>query len=457
MDISVVILAAGQGKRMRSRLPKVLQTLAGRPLLQHVVDTARALEPARICVVYGYGGEAVRAALEGQDLDWALQAEQLGTGHAVQQALPALDESHLALVLCGDTPLVRASTLTALLDAGGPDRLALLTADMDDPTGYGRIIRDVRGHVAEIVEERDATNEQRTVREVNTGVLVAPVSLLNQWLANLKADNSQGEYYLTDVIAMAVADGHAVAAVRAPVASETLGINDRNQLADAERVCRERAATALFEQGVTLADPARIDVRGELECGRDVVIDVNVIIEGRVALGDGVYVGPNTVIRDSTIGAGTNIHPNCVIEDAQMGEGCEIGPFARLRPGVELAERAKLGNFVEIKKSIIGPGSKVNHLTYVGDSTIGANVNVGAGTITCNYDGANKHRTVIGDGAFIGSGVELVAPVEIGAGATIGAGSTISKTAPEGKLTIERAKQVTIDAWRRPQKKPKKT
>ena len=348
MKISVVILAAGQGKRMRSRLPKVLQPLAGRPLLQHVVDTARELEPSRICVVYGHGGETVQAAFEGQPLDWALQAEQLGTGHAVQQALPFLDDSHLALVLCGDTPLLRASTLTALLDAGGADRLALLTADMDDPTGYGRIIRDQRGHVAQIVEERDATNEQRAVCEVNTGVLAAPVALLKKWLANLKADNSQGEYYLTDAIAMAVADGHPVAAVRAPVASETLGINDRGQLATAEAVCRHRATEQLLEQGVTLADPTRIDVRGELKCGRDVFIDVNAVFEGEVTLGDDVRVAPNTVIRDASIGAGTNIHPNCVIEEAQIGERCEIGPYARVRPGAELAEGVKLGNFVVI-------------------------------------------------------------------------------------------------------------
>ncbi len=457
MDLSVIILAAGQGKRMRSRLPKVLQPLAGRPLLQHVIDTARALEPASITVVYGHGGEEVRAAFSDGDLNWALQAEQLGTGHAVQQGLPGLDARHLALILCGDTPLLRASTLTGLLDAGGPDRLALLTADMDDPTGYGRIVRDARGHVAEIVEESDADADQRNVREVNTGVMAAPIGLLNGWLSNLKADNAQGEYYLTDVIAMAVAGGHAVAAVRAPVASETLGINDRSQLAEAEAVCRARAAAALLEQGVTLADPARIDVRGELSCGHDVFIDVNVVIEGNVSLGDGVHVGPNNVIRDAVIGAGTNIHPNCVIEDAQMGESCEIGPYARVRPGVELAERAKLGNFVELKKSVVGPGSKVNHLTYVGDTTIGANVNVGAGTITCNYDGANKHRTVIGDGAFIGSGVELVAPVEIGAGATIGAGSTITKPAPDDKLTLERAKQVTLEGWQRPVKGQKKS
>ncbi|UCG74079.1 MAG: bifunctional UDP-N-acetylglucosamine diphosphorylase/glucosamine-1-phosphate N-acetyltransferase GlmU [Chromatiales bacterium] len=456
MDLSVIILAAGHGKRMRSRLPKVLQPLAGRPLLQHVIDTARALQPASICVVYGHGGEEVRAAFADPDLDWTLQAEQLGTGHAVQQGLPGLDPDHLALILCGDTPLLRASTLTALLDAGGPDRLALLTADMDDPTGYGRVIRDAWGHVAKIVEERDATDDQRKVHEVNTGVMAAPVGLLNGWLGNLKADNAQGEYYLTDVVAMAVADGLTVAAVRAPVASETLGINDRAQLADAEAVFRARAATTLLEQGVTLADPARVDVRGELVCGQDVVIDVNVVIEGRVTLGDGVHLGPNNVVRDAVIGAGTNIHPNCVIEEAQVGERCEIGPFARMRPGVELAERAKLGNFVELKKSVVGPGSKVNHLTYVGDTIIGANVNVGAGTITCNYDGANKHRTVIGDGAFIGSGVELVAPVEIGAGATIGAGSTITKPAPDDKLTLERAKQVTIEGWQRPVKGPKK-
>jgi bifunctional UDP-N-acetylglucosamine pyrophosphorylase/glucosamine-1-phosphate N-acetyltransferase len=455
MTLSVIILAAGQGKRMRSRLPKVLQPLAGRPVLRHVIDTARMLEPAAICVVYGHGGEAVRAAFTDADLKWALQAEQLGTGHAVQQALPLLHPGDLALLLFGDTPLLRPTTLNALLDAGGADRIALLTAEMDDPTGYGRIMRDAQGHVAEIVEERDTDDGQRAVREVNAGVMAAPVALLDRWLGRVKPDNAQGEYYLTDVIAMAVADGCPVVAVRAPSAAEVLGINDRRQLAGAEAVCRGRVADELLANGVTLADPARLDVRGELHCGQDVFIDVNVLIQGRVELGDSVHIGPNVVVRDSVIGAGTRIHPNCVIEQARMGERCEIGPFARVRPGAELAERAKLGNFVEVKKSIVGPGSKVNHLTYVGDTTIGANVNVGAGTITCNYDGANKHRTVIGDGAFIGSGVELVAPVEIGAGATIGAGSTITTTAPPDKLTLERAKQVTIEGWQRPVKKPK--
>ena len=455
MNLSVVILAAGKGTRMRSALPKVLQPLAGRPLLAHVLDVARELQPAAIHVVYGHGGEQVRQVCDAADLNWVLQAEQQGTGHAVMQAMPEIPSDHEVLILCGDVPLVRAGVLKALVAASGGERLAVLTACLDDPTGYGRIVRDDAGHVSAIVEERDATAQQRALHEINTGLMACPAGLLNGWLGRIGNDNAQQEYYLTDIVGLAVADGQAVMAVDAGEADEVLGINDRRQLAHSESLLRQRRTNALLDSGVTLVDPARVDIRGRLVCGRDVHIDINTVFSGDVELGDDVEVGPNTIIRDSVIGAGTRVLPNSLIEEATVGKACEIGPFARLRPAAELAEGAKVGNFVEIKKSRVGRGSKVNHLTYIGDATIGDAVNVGAGTITCNYDGANKHRTVIGDGAFIGSGVELVAPVEIGAGATIGAGSTISKAAPAQRLTLERARQVTIEGWTRPVKKGK--
>jgi len=452
MNISVVILAAGKGTRMRSQLPKVLQPLASRPLLEHVIDTAAALEPSNICVVYGHGGEAVQAHFADRDLAWALQEPQLGTGHAVQQAMPHLNDDAIAVILYGDVPLVKATTIERLVNAAqhGP---AILTAIEDDPSGYGRILRDVDGAVQAIVEEKDATDEQRRVSEVNTGLLACPVRQLGSWLDALKADNAQGEYYLTDIVASAVADGIAVAAVTAESAAEVMGINDKAQLAIAERAYQRRQADALFEAGVTLADPARIDVRGRLATGSDVFIDVNAVFSGDVELGDNVTIGPNCVISNTRIAAGSTINANCVLEDAMVGRDCNVGPFARLRPQAEMKDGARVGNFVEIKKSVLGEGSKANHLTYIGDATIGQNVNVGCGTITCNYDGANKHQTIIGDNAFIGSGVELVAPVEIGAGATIGAGSTIGKDAPEGELTIERSRQKTISGWQRPVKK----
>lgn len=452
-QVSVVILAAGQGTRMRSSLPKVLQPLAGRPLLGHVIDTAESLAASKICLVYGHGGEQVRELFAERDLVWVLQEEQLGTGHAVLQALPELDSSHTVLILYGDVPLVRKETLASLV-AAGTDQLAVMTAELDDPSGYGRIIRDIDDHVLAIVEEQDATEDQKTLREINTGMMACPAGLLAQWLKRIAPDNVQSEYYLTDIIRCAVEDGSTVIPVATDSVAEAFGVNDKKQLADMERLLRKRTSSALLENGVTLVDPDRIDVRGYLTCGADVYIDVNVVVEGQVQLGDGVSIGPNVVVRNTSIGSGTRIHANCVIEEATIGGDCEIGPFARMRPGVEMSDQSKLGNFVEVKKSRVGTGSKINHLSYIGDTTIGEKVNVGAGTITCNYDGANKHPTIIGDGAFIGSGVELVAPVEIGPGATIGAGSTITKSAPSGELAIERGRQQTIKGWKRPTKPP---
>jgi bifunctional UDP-N-acetylglucosamine pyrophosphorylase/glucosamine-1-phosphate N-acetyltransferase len=451
VNISIVILAAGQGTRMQSSLPKVLQPMAGRPLLEHVITTAESQSPKKICVVYGHGAEQVLEHFADRDVAWALQEPQLGTGHAVQQAMPHLAADDIVVIMYGDVPLVRPATIKSLAAAAtaGP---AILTVIEPDPTGYGRIIREPDGRVSAIVEHKDATEEQLGINEVNTGLLACPVRLLGPWLDALKSDNSQGEYYLTDIVASAVADGVQVTAVTGDSATEVMGINDKAQLAVAERAFQQRAATELLQAGVTLIDPARIDVRGNLKCGHDVTIDINVVFIGDVSLGDNVSIGPNCVIQDSTIGAGTTINPNCVLENALVGERCDIGPFGRLRPGAEMQEGSRIGNFVEMKKTVLGKGSKANHLSYLGDALIGANVNVGCGTITCNYDGANKHQTTIGDNAFIGSGVELVAPVTIGAGATIGAGSTISKDAPEDALTLERSKQATVRGWKRPVK-----
>ncbi len=454
MGLSIVILAAGQGTRMRSDLPKVLQTLAGRPLLGHVIACSEALGAHDICVVYGHGGEAVRAAFPGDGLRWALQAEQLGTGHAMQQAMPGAPDGNRVLVLFGDVPLLRPGTLRALLDDTPADDVAVLTVDMQDPRGYGRVIRDGSG-VRRIVEEKDADEAEKAVAEINTGVMACPANRLKRWLDNLGNDNAQGEYYLTDVIAMAVADGVTVHGVKAGSEVEVMGINDKKQLAEAERALQARLVDELMAQGVGFADPARVDIRGTLTCGRDVFIDVNAVFEGDVELGDGTTIESNNLVRDSKLGPGTLLHSNCHLEGASTGRDCEIGPFARLRPGAVLANNVKVGNFVEIKKSTIADGSKVNHLTYIGDTEIGTRVNVGAGTITCNYDGANKYRTVIGDGAFIGSGVELVAPVRVGKGATIGAGSTITKEAPDDQLTLERARQLTVKGWKKPVKKGK--
>ncbi len=456
MPLSIVILAAGQGKRMKSDLPKVLQPLAGRPLLSHVLDCARALRADAIHVVYGHGGERVREALPDEDLRWVLQDEQLGTGHAVAQAAPAIPDDHTVLVLYGDVPLTRAATLRQLLERAAERTLALLSVRLDDPAGYGRVLRDGTGSVYRIVEEKDATRKERAVNEANTGMLAARAGALKGWLGRLSNDNTQGEYYLTDIVALAVRDGFKIEAVVAPTAAEVLGVNDKLQLAEVEAEHRRRRAAELMRDGVTVMDPARLDVRGTVEHGRDVVIDVNVILSGRVKLGDRVRVGANCSLSDCEIGAGTEIRPNCVIEDSLVAADCVIGPFARLRPGTDLARGVHIGNFVEVKKSRLGEGSKANHLTYLGDAVIGSGVNVGAGTVTCNYDGADKHLTTIGDGVFIGSGTMLVAPVTVGEGATIGAGSTISKDAPPGKLTLERSKQQTLDGWKRPQKKPRK-
>ncbi len=456
MPVSVVILAAGQGKRMHSALPKVLQTLAGRPLLEHVIRVARGLKPAGIHVVYGYGGDEVRAAFAAQtDLQWAHQPDQRGTGHAVAQALPAIADDHTVLVLCGDVPLVRAGTLERLVADAAGGKLALLTANVDDATGYGRVLRDARGAVTRIVEHKDASPDELRSKEINTGLIALEARALRRFLSKLTNKNAQGEYYLTDVVGMAVADGVEVRGSVAESAIDVLGINDRAQLAAAERTFQRRAAAELMARGATLADPERLDVRGDVIVGRDVFIDVGVVLEGRVVLGDRAHVGPYAVIADSTLGADTLVHPHTVMNGVAAGDDCEIGPFARLRPGAVLSGHVKVGNFVEIKNSQVAPHSKINHLSYVGDATVGAHVNVGAGTITCNYDGANKHRTVIGDHAFIGSGAMLVAPVEIGAGATIGAGSTITKDAPQGELTVARAKQTTVTGWQRPKKKPK--
>jgi bifunctional UDP-N-acetylglucosamine pyrophosphorylase/glucosamine-1-phosphate N-acetyltransferase len=434
---------------MRSNLPKVMQPLAGKPLLEHVIATAEALNAKDICVVYGHGAEHVQEYFADRNVQWALQEPQLGTGHAVQQAMPHLDKDEVAVVLYGDVPLVRAVTIKRLARAAidGP---AILTVYEDDPSGYGRIIRDPAGAVIAIVEEKDASDEQLRIDEVNTGLLACPVKQLGPWLAALKSDNAQGEYYLTDIIASAAADGVKVTAVTGDSSTEVMGINDKAQLAIAERAYQLRATDELLSAGVTLADPARVDVRGTLKTGVDVFIDVNAVFIGDVELGDNVAIGPNCVISNTTIGAGSTVYANCVFEDALVGEHCNVGPFARLRPQAEMKEGARVGNFVEMKKTTLGVGSKANHLTYLGDAIIGDGVNVGCGTITCNYDGANKHQTVIGDNAFIGSGVELVAPVHIGAGATIGAGSTIGKDAPEGELTLERARQKTISGWQRP-------
>ncbi|MGZ8203343.1 MAG: bifunctional UDP-N-acetylglucosamine diphosphorylase/glucosamine-1-phosphate N-acetyltransferase GlmU [Burkholderiales bacterium] len=452
MPLNVVILAAGQGKRMRSDRPKVLHTLAGRSLLAHVIDCARALHATRICVVYGHGGEAVREAVAGPDLAFVRQEPQLGTGHALLQALPSLGDAPLTLVLYGDVPLIKPTTLQGLIAAGGSG-VSVLTAQLDDPAGYGRIVRSSDGAVRAIVEEKDATAEQRRIREVNTGLMALPTRRLSDWLRRLTNDNAQNEYYLTDVVKLALKDSLPVTAVTAAGPPETLGVNSRAQLAQLERIYQREYAGRLLDQGVALSDPARIDVRGALTCGRDVQIDVNCVFEGAVTLGEGVEIGPNCVLKNVSIADGTRVEAFSHIEGASIGERCRIGPYARLRPGARLSEEVHIGNFVEVKASEIGIGSKANHLAYIGDSTVGRNVNVGAGTITCNYDGANKHRTIIEDDVFIGSDTQLVAPVTVRKGATIGAGATITREVPPGVLALSRVSQTTVSGWKRPQKK----
>jgi bifunctional UDP-N-acetylglucosamine pyrophosphorylase/glucosamine-1-phosphate N-acetyltransferase len=453
MDLSIIVLAAGQGTRMRSGLPKVLHPLAGRPLLAHALDTAQRLEATAIHVVIGHGAEQVRQAFDQTGVRWVIQEHQLGTGHAVAQVLPGVPDSHNVLVMYGDVPLITPATLENLLGVVAQGGLAVLTAELDDPSGYGRILRDADGNIHAIVEEKDATAEQRRIREINSGVLAAPAGRLHPWVQALDNRNAKGEFYLTDVVAQGVRDGVAVRAVCAPDPNEIRGVNDRAQLAALERCFQRRQAQACMQAGLTLIDPARFDLRGQLTAGQDVVIDVNAVLEGTIRLGNRVTVGPNVVLRNTTVGNDVTILANCVIEEAMIGDGARIGPFTRIRPETVLGARSQIGNFVEIKKSQVGEGSKINHLSYIGDTTVGSKVNIGAGTITCNYDGANKYRTVIGDGVFIGSDTQLVAPVEIGEGAFIGAGSTITRDAPAGELTFSRAPQQTRPGWKRPVKK----
>jgi len=450
MGLAVIVLAAGQGKRMHSALPKVLHRLAGRPLLAHVLDAARALKPSQILVVHGHGGTDVRAAFEGERIEWVEQARQLGTGHAVTQALPKVARGSRVLVLNGDVPLLRAATLERLI-AAAKSGLAICTSELSDPSGYGRVLRDAKKRVRRIVEHKDASAKELRIREWYAGFLAAPAERLSQWMAKVKPANAQGEYYLTDAIALAARDGVNVATVGAEDPWEVAGVNSRHELALLERAHQNAQAKKLLEAGVGLADLWRVDVRGELDCGRDVHIDVNCVFEGRIKLGDRVRIGPNCVLRNVSVDADTEVLAFSLLEDAEVGKRCRVGPYARLRPGARLAEEVHVGNFVEVKASRLGAGSKANHLAYIGDAEVGARVNIGAGTITCNYDGAAKHRTVIEDDCFIGSDATLVAPVTIAKGSYIGAGSTISKSTPPGQLTVARARQVSLPGW-----KPKK-
>ena len=453
MSVDVVILAAGQGSRMKSALPKVLHSVGGKAMVQHVIDNASSLEDAAIHVVIGHGAEKVRETLATQPVQFALQEQQLGTGHAVAQAMPNVSADSTVLVLYGDVPLTSAATMQELVGIAESGDFGLLTVDLQDPTGYGRIVRDDANNVIAIVEHKDASDAQREIREVNTGILAVSASKLNDWLPQLSSENVQGEYYLTDIIAMAASQGLAIKAIQPNTEQEVQGVNNRVQLAELERWHQLRNAEQLMLNGATLADPARVDVRGSITQGNDIWIDVNVVLEGDVYIGNNVCIESNCVIRNSRIGDGTVIKANSHLEDAVVAENCDVGPYARLRPGTELANKAKVGNFVETKKALIGEGSKVNHLTYVGDAKLGKNVNVGAGTITCNYDGVNKSLTEIGDGAFIGSNSSLVAPVSVGAGATVGAGSTITKAVDDDQLAVARGKQMNLSNWQRPVKK----
>jgi bifunctional UDP-N-acetylglucosamine pyrophosphorylase/glucosamine-1-phosphate N-acetyltransferase len=457
MQLGILILAAGEGTRMKSKKPKVLHRLAGKPLLQHVIETARSITPDEISIVYGHGGEQVLDELNAPDLDWIEQQERLGTGHAVMQAIPNLQRVDKVLILYGDVPLISGSTLISMLKALHTTDLSLLTVDLPDPTGYGRIVRDRDDRVVRIVEQKDATERELEICEINTGIMAVNRKRLESWLAQLENNNAQKEYYLTDIIAMAVAEGVNIQVVHPICEEEVMGINDRKQLAYLERYYQNQLADELMQSGVTLCDPSRIDIRGDLKTGQDVFLDFNTLFKGDVTLADGVKVGPNVIIKNSSIGENTEILANSVIEDAAIGADCRIGPFARIRPQTRLADSVHVGNFVELKKSQVSAGSKINHLSYVGDATVGSQVNIGAGTITCNYDGANKFHTVIGDRAFIGSDTQLIAPVTVGKGSTIGAGSTITKDTPEETLTLSRAKQVTVEGWKRPVKQPKKS
>lgn len=447
--VSVVILAAGKGTRMRSTLPKVLQPLAGRTLLAHVLDTALALDPCQILVVYGHGGDQVAAAHADYPVHWVEQPEQLGTGHAVACALPTIPDAHRVLVLYGDVPLVTPQTLAPLLE-GEEEELALLTAQVADPTGYGRIVRDAHGAVRAIVEEKDASPEQRRCHEINTGLLAAPAEALRRWMDDLSADNAQGEYYLTDAVAAARHEGRSVSARVALEATEAAGINDLLQLAEAERLWQRRQAERLLRAGLRLVAPERFTLRGQVRHGTDSTVDADCLLEGEVVLGDGVSIGQGVVLRDCTVEDGAVIHPYTVAEEAHIGTGCEVGPFAHLRPGTVLEAQARVGNFVETKKAHLGSAAKANHLSYVGDAEVGPRANLGAGTITCNYDGATKHRTVIGADAFVGSGTQLVAPVRIGERATIGAGTTVTRDAEPDALTVGRCRDRTVPGWQRP-------
>jgi bifunctional UDP-N-acetylglucosamine pyrophosphorylase/glucosamine-1-phosphate N-acetyltransferase len=454
MGLNVVILAAGQGTRMHSAKPKVLHALAGRSLIEHVLATARTLKPSRICVVYGHGGERVPRALTAPDLVFVKQEPQLGTGHALMQALPELDRNADTLVLYGDVPLISAESLSALV-AGDGERVVILTAKLNDPFGYGRIVRNATGAITGIVEEKEATSEQRAIREINTGIMLLPGTRLTAWLSGLSNRNQQHEYYLTDVVALALKDGVRIDSREPADVAEILGVNSKQQLAHLERLFQMRTANSLLAAGVTLTDPARLDVRGELKVGRDVRIDVNCVFEGRVELGDEADIGAHCIVRDSVIGTGTRIEPFSLIDGAVIGPACRVGPYARIRPGTQLAEDVHIGNFVEVKAATIGARSKANHLSYVGDAVVGANVNIGAGTITCNYDGANKHRTVIEDDVHIGSDVQLVAPVTVAKGVTVGAGTTVWRETTPGGLVINQKTQQHRPEWQRPRKKSK--